>query len=70
MPLEHSLRRPTLLQNEQFQLHEFPTIQVPALNSNHPAGHLLPRPAHRDHVMPMVVIVLFFIPRLVIFLDE
>ena len=46
------------------------SIQVPALNSNHPAGHLLPRPVHRDHVMPVVVIVLFFIPRLVLFLDE
>ena len=34
-------------------------VQVPALNINHPAGHHLPRPVHRDHVMSMVVIVLF-----------
>ena len=60
-----------LLQNEQFKLHEFPSIHPrSALNSNHPAGHLLPRPVHRDHVMPMVVSVLFFILRLVLFLDE
>ena len=44
------------------------SVQVPELNSNHLAGHLLPRPVHRDHVMPMVVIVLLFIPRLVFFL--
>ena len=54
MPLEH-IRRSTLLQNEPFQLHEFPSFRPGTLHSNHPAGHLLPRPVHRDHVMPMVV---------------
>ena len=44
-------------------------VQVPALNINHPAGHHLPRPVHRDHVMSMVVIVLFFILRLVTILS-
>ena len=24
-------------------------VQIPALNINHPAGHLLPRPVHHDH---------------------
>ena len=24
-------------------------VQVLALNINHPAGHLLPRPVHHDH---------------------
>ena len=35
-----------LLQNGQFQFYK---SQVPALNINHPAGHLLPRPVHHDH---------------------
>ena len=38
------------------------STKVSTLNSNHPAGHLIPRRVHRDHVMPIVVIVLFFTP--------
>ena len=48
MSLEHTRHR--LLQNGQFQLYKFPSLRpVPALNINHPAGHLLPRPLIHAH---------------------
>ena len=45
-------------------------VQVPALSINHPARHILPRPVHHDHYHVHGVTVMFFIPRLVLFLDE
>ncbi len=39
-------------------------------NINQPTDHLLPRPVHRDHVMPMIVIVRLSVLRLVLFLGE
>ena len=57
MPLEHIGLR--YCKTNSFNYMNFRlSIQVPALNSNHTVGHLIPRPVHRDHVMPMVVIVL------------
>ena len=43
------------------------------VNINHPAGHLLPRPVNHGHyhvIMSMLVIVLFFVLRLVLSLGE
>ena len=46
MSLEHVDN--TLLQNEQFQLYELPSLR-PSSRTNHPAVHLLPRPVLHDH---------------------
>ena len=45
MSLEHV---PTLLQNEQFKVYEFPSLR-PGSRFNHPAVHLLPCPVLHDH---------------------
>ena len=49
MSLEHMQAYVITKRSSNFNYNLRVDVQIPALNINHPAGHLLPRPVHHDH---------------------
>ena len=70
MSLEHMQAYVITKRSSNFNYNLRVDVQIPALNINHPAGHLLPRPVHHDHYHVHYRNILFFVLCLVLFLGE